>query len=52
MKWEYLVYRLNNVNESLQDNLTKYGAEGWELAALHPQPPHVNLVFKRPKADK
>lgn len=49
LKWEYEVYRFNNVGESLKDKLTEYGAEGWELVALHPQPPHVNLIFKRGK---
>lgn len=51
--WEYDVYRMNNVNEKLPEILTRFGDQGWEFIALHPQLPHVNLIFKRPKkADK
>lgn len=46
-QWEYDVLRIDNLNASLVDHLQRYGAAGWELVALHTQPPHLNLIFKR-----
>lgn len=49
-QWEYTVFRANSVEgRSIQDALDLHGIEGWELVAVHPQPPHATLVFKRPK---
>ena len=47
MKWAYTVARFNLVGGILENTLNHYGKEGWELVAIQPQPPHLNLVFKR-----
>lgn len=46
-KWEYDVFRMNNVSGNLPAELTRFGEQGWELVAVLPAPPMTNLIFKR-----
>lgn len=46
--WEYKVYQLNPIAESLPEVLQGLGDGGWELVTTIPAAPFVNLIFKRP----
>jgi hypothetical protein len=52
-RWKYLVVRLKPTfiavkQETLQAELDRQGALGWELVSLRLQSPGLELVFKRP----
>ncbi len=53
-RWKYLVVRLKATfiavnQETLQGELDRQGALGWELVSLRAQAPGLELVFKRPQ---
>ena len=50
-KWEYHVHMFNQAVGGLTQVLVDYGADGWELVAVVPHAPHLQLVFKRELSD-
>jgi uncharacterized protein involved in propanediol utilization len=50
MKWEYLHTRTER--DGIEEILNIHGRQGWELVAVAGSGPMLDLIFKRPLAEK